>query len=218
MVHISASLLAADYARLGEEVRRAQAAGVDSFHFDMMDGHYVSNFALTPDHLTALRAYSNLPFHAHLELDNPDKVLESFVCLDADLIVVQWDTLIDPIQTFRRIRSRFRKVGLALNPNHEVADIGDLIQELDLLLILGVYPGFGGQPMADNTLEKISQAHRSATSYQRKIAIAVDGGVNPQNAHNLISAGADCLIMGTALFGSPDMPEIVRIIRESSAK
>src|SRR5512133_1295268 len=111
MIHISASVLAADYARLGEEMQRAEKAGVDSFHFDLMDGHYVPNLALAPDHLKALRSYSRLPFYAHLELDNPDDVLSNFAPLQADLIIVQWNTLIDPLRTFDRIRSQNIKVG-----------------------------------------------------------------------------------------------------------
>jgi ribulose-phosphate 3-epimerase len=104
MFQVSASLLAADYARLGDEMQRAEKAGVDSFHFDMMDGHYAPNLALTPDHLTALRLYSPLPFFVHLELDNPDDVLSNFPPLQADAIIVQWNTLPDPARTFDRIR------------------------------------------------------------------------------------------------------------------
>ena len=109
MVQISASLLAADYARLGEEVRRAESAGVDSFHFDMMDGHYMPNLALAPDHLTALRPYTTLPFCAHLELSNPDEVLSLFNPFPAYMIIVQWNTLANPLATFERIHSRNAK-------------------------------------------------------------------------------------------------------------
>ena len=117
MVQISASLLAADYAQLGEEVQRAAAAGVDSFHFDMMDGHYVPNIAFAPEHLTTLRPYSRLPFVAHLELSNPDEVLSRFSAFPADTIIVQWDTLNDPHNTFEGIHARGAKIGVALNPD-----------------------------------------------------------------------------------------------------
>ena len=218
MIHISASLLAADYARLGEEMQRAEKAGVDSFHFDMMDGHYVPNLALTPEHLNALRPYSHLPFHAHLELDNPDDVLSKFTLLQADMIIVQWNTLIDPSRTFDRIRSQNIKVGLGLNPDEAQDEASRFFRDIDLLLLLGVYPGFGGQAMQSGMLEKIASARLLADRPDHRFTIAIDGGVNPENAASLVEAGADWLIMGTALFQSLDLIETIRSIRESIAR
>jgi ribulose-phosphate 3-epimerase len=218
MIHISASLLAADYARLGEEVQRAEKAGVDSLHFDLMDGHYVPNLALTPDHLKVLRTYSRLAFHAHLELANPDNVLSMLNFKQADMIVVQWDTLTDPARTFDGIRSQNIKVGLGLNPNDVLEDSARFFPDIDLLLLLGVYPGFGGQMMQPGMVEKIVCARSLADSLEHQIAIAVDGGVKPENAAQLMEAGADVLIMGMALFQSDDMAGMVKSIRESTAR
>ncbi len=218
MIHISASLLAADYACLGEEMQRAEKAGVDSFHFDMMDGHYVPNLALTPDHFKALRPYVHLPFHAHLELDNPDDVLSNFTLLQADMIIVQWNTLADPARTFDRIRSQNIKVGLGLNPDEAYDEASGFFQDIDLLLLLGVYPGLGGQAMQPGMLEKIASARLLADQPDHRITIAIDGGVKPENAASLIEAGADWLIMGTALFQSLDLVETIRSIRESIAR
>jgi len=215
MVQICASLLAADYARLGEEVQRAEKAGVDSFHFDMMDGHYVPNLALAPDHLKALRPYSHLPFHTHLELDNPDDVLSKFELLQADTIIVQWNTLTDPLRTFEKIRSQNVKVGLGLSPDDKLDDASRFFQDLDLLLLLGVYPGFGGQSMRPGTLEKIASARSLRDQKDHRVVIAVDGGVKPENAVSLVQAGADILIMGTALFQANDIAETIKSIRES---
>lgn len=217
MVQISASLLAADYARLGEEVQRARAAGVDSFHFDMMDGHYVPNLALTPDHLTALRAYTSLPFCVHLELSNPDRALYLFQQLSVDMIIVQWDTLTHPIQTFNFIRSHHAKIGLGLHPDDQIEEVVHLLQHIDLLLILGVHPGFGGQVMTCGTIEKIRAARAVANDLHPSLTIAVDGGVKPENASVLVEAGADCLIIGTALFRSADMKQVISEIRASVA-
>lgn len=217
MLQISASLLAADYARLGEEVRRAEAAGADSFHFDMMDGHYVPNIALAPNHLTALRPYTTLPFYAHLELSNPDQVLSGFNPFPADMIIVQWDTLTHPNMTFAEIHARGAKVGLGLDPDDRIEEIVRFVQDLDLLLILGVYPGFGGQAMLPGTIEKIRAARALADDLKPSVMLAVDGGVKPENVTSLVDAGVDCLIMGTALFQSSNMAEIVRSIRESIA-
>jgi ribulose-phosphate 3-epimerase len=217
MIQISASLLAADYACLGEEMRRAEKAGVDSFHFDMMDGHYVPNLAFTPDHLKALRPYSKLPFHVHLELDNPDDVLSKFISLQADIAVVQWNTLTDPARTFSRIRAQNMKIGLGLNPDDSFKDTVQFFPEIDLLLLLGVYPGFGGQTMQPNTFERIACIRHLSNNSEHHIAIAVDGGVKPENITQLVEAGTDVLIMGTALFQSSDMTETIKLIRESVA-
>jgi len=218
MIHISASLLAADYARLGEEVQRAEKAGVDSFHFDMMDGHYVPNLALTPEHLKALRPYSLLPFHTHLELDNPDDSLTNFTSLQADIVIVQWNTLTDPVQTFNMIRSQNIKIGLALNLDDAFDGASRFFQDLDLLMLMGVYPGFGGQPIQPGIPERIASARLLADQSDHQIKIAVDGGVKPENAASLVEAGADILIMGSALFQSSDMAATVQSIRESTAR
>lgn len=218
MIQICASLLAADYARLGEEMQRAEKAGVDSFHFDIMDGHYVPNLALAPDHLKALRPYSHLPFHAHLELDNPDEVLFNFAPLQADVIILQWNTLVDPARTFGRIRSQNIKVGLGLSPDDTLDEPSRFFQDIDLLLILGVYPGFGGQSMLSGTLEKIAAARSIAHQSGYQFRIAVDGGVKPENISQIVHAGVDILIMGTGLFTSSDMAQAVRAIRGSIAE
>lgn len=218
MVHICASLLAADYARLGEEVQRAENAGVDSFHFDMMDGHYVPNLALTPDHLKILRSYSRLPFHAHLELDNPDDVLSKFEPLQADTIIVQWNTLTNPRWTIESIRAQNTKVGLGLNPNDSLEEASRLFRYIDLLLLLGVPPGFGGQAMQPGTRERVASAKQLFDQQNLHALIAVDGGVKQENAIQLAQTGADILIMGTALFQSNDMAGMIRSIREAVAE
>jgi ribulose-phosphate 3-epimerase len=217
VIQISASLLAADYARLGEDVQRAEAAGVDSFHIDMMDGHYVPNLALAPDHLTVLRRYTSLPFHVHLELSNPEEVLSGFRSFPADVIVVQWDTLTHHVEAFRLVRSRGARVGLGLSPDDKIEEVLRFVQDLDLLLLLGVHPGFGGQSMVPGTIEKIRTARGLAEDLNPSLTIAVDGGVKAENAALLSEAGADCLIMGTALFQAQDMKRIVQEIRGSIA-
>ncbi len=184
----------------------------------MMDGHYVPNLALAPEHLKALRPYSLLPFHAHLELNNPDDLLSNFSSLQADMVIVQWNTLTDPSRTFDSIRSKNIKIGLGLNPDDAFDEASHFFQELDLLLLLGVYPGFGGQPIQPGIPERIASVRLLADQTDHRINIAVDGGVKPENAAQLVQAGADILIMGTALFQSADMAGIVKSIRESTAR
>jgi len=217
MTHVSASLLAADYARMGDDVRRAQSAGVDSFHFDMMDGHYVPNLALAPDHLIALRPYTNLPFHVHLELGNPDYVLDNFQPMQADTIIVCHNTLPAPSKTLAKIHSLGGKAGLSLNPDEDIELGTAYLQELDMLLILGVYPGFGGQKMQPGTLEKISEARKIIRSRGLNIPIAVDGGVNNATVADVVKAGADFLIMGTAIFQSDQIGNAVSRFKALSA-
>ena len=213
MVEISASLLAADFTCLGSEVRRAESADVNSFHFDLMDGHYVPNLALAPEHLHALRAFTPLPFNAHLELNNPDEVLQRFRPLEAQLITVCHDTLTHPLRTFALIRAQGARVGLSLNPDEAIEESMELFSELDLLLILGVAPGFGGQSMQPDTPARVFEARQKRPSSEHSPLIAVDGGVKPENAAILIQAGADILILGTALFQAPSMKKVVRALK-----
>ncbi len=215
-MHISASLLAADFACLGRELRRAEFAGADSFHFDLMDGHYVPNIALSPAHLSALRPETRLPFHAHLELSNPDEVLERFEPLSADLVVVCRDTLSDPLRTFALIRSQSAQVGLSLSPDDKLANSGAFLPEIDLLLILAVYPGFGGQATQPNTVSRIAEARQLIDQMGLHIPVAVDGGVTLENAPALLAAGADMLVIGTALFRSRSMRAFVGDLREAA--
>jgi len=217
MVEVCASLLAANYARMGEEVARATQAGVDSFHFDMMDGHYVPNLALAPDHLTALRPYTRLPFGIHLELDNPDSVLDDFRPFSADLVIACLDTLADPPRTFERIRRLGARAGFSLNPDEALDRGAGYLHAVDVLLILGVFPGFGGQPMAADTPDRVAQAARLRQDLGLQFKLAVDGGVNLENTPALLQAGADVLVIGSALFGAADMPAFVRQVRAIAA-
>jgi ribulose-phosphate 3-epimerase len=214
-IEVSASLLAADYANMARDVTRAMQAGVDSFHFDVMDGHYVSNIALSPHHLTALRPYSNKPFSLHLELGNPDDVLDRFGKLDADIISFQWDRSPDPKATIERIKARMVEVSICVNLDVALEDILPYIKMVDEILLLGVHPGFGGQTMDKNMGERISQLKKMIDQEKPGVPIAIDGGVSLQTAPILISAGATRLISGSALFGAADMAQFIKQMKDS---
>jgi ribulose-phosphate 3-epimerase len=174
-----------------------------------MDGHYVPNLALTPHHLQRLRADTRLPIYAHLQLDNPDDILEAFREWWASVIIVQWDTLRDPLASFERIRERGAGVGLGINPEVSLAEIQPFLNQLDMLLVLGVHPGFGGQSMQPGTIEKITAARQIVDRRGYSLTLSVDGGVKLENAPALLQAGADCLVIGTALFQAERMDQVV---------
>lgn len=213
MVSVEASLLAADFACLGEEVRRADQAGVDALHLDIMDTHYVRNLALTPHHIMALRKYTPLPFHVHLEIDNPDRFLDIFGQLCADYMTVQADTLENPEETFSKIRAQGAKVGLAINPDVEIKSVKHLFKRLDMLVILAVEPGFGGQEMNPNTPNRIIEVCNLIEAEDLKIEIAVDGGIRPTNAGALVKSGANRLIIGSCIFQTADISAAVRAFK-----
>ena len=213
MVKISASLLGADFARMGDEIERAEAAGVDSFHIDFMDGHYVPNIAMAPYHLEALAPLSDLPLEVHLEIENPDELLDTFKPFPADMIIVQWDTCPDPAATFERIHARKARIGIGLLPLAPVDPVIPFFDQLDMLLLLGVPPGFGGQGMVDGTLAWLERVARTRDSHKPDLPISIDGGVKGNNATDLVRAGADILIMGSGLFDDSDIGSLVQRLK-----
>lgn len=213
MVQVSASLLAANFADMESDVLRAHDAGVDSFHIDFMDGHYVPNLALAPYHLEALVPSTRLPFQIHLELANPDQLLDTFEAFPADMLIVQWDTCPDPDASFERIRSRHARLGLGLLPLTPIEPIQPYLHQVDMLLLLGVDPGFGGQPMHEGILAWVTQVRSSLDRQTTSIKLAVDGGVNANNAALVVAAGADVLVMGSGLFNAPDMNALVQTLK-----
>lgn len=213
-MEVCASLLAADYLRLEQDVERAERAGVNSFHLDVMDGHYVRNLAFAPEHLRGLRGVTRLPVSVHFEVANPDELIDAFAPFQNELVIVQHDTLQEPFKTFRHIRSCGGRVGLSYNPGDSLADLPTWLPELELVLILGVVPGFGGQPMRPKTQERIRQVYKCMEDEKRVLPIAVDGGVGTQNAGALLDAGARILIAGSALFHATDMSAVVAAMRD----
>lgn len=204
-VIISPSILSADFAKLGEEVRAIDEAGADWIHVDVMDGHFVPNLTIGPGVVKALRPHSEKPFDVHLMITPVDPYIDAFAEAGADLITAHPEAGPHFHRTVQKIRSTGKKAGAALNPSTPGETLDYVLDELDLVLVMSVNPGFGGQSFIDSQLRKIEGLRQAIDRRGLSTLIEVDGGVNPDTAKACISAGAHALVAGSAVFrGGPD--------------
>ena len=215
-VRIAPSILAADFARLGEEARAVAAAGADWLHLDIMDGHFVPNISFGPAVVKALRREVAIPFDVHLMIAPADPYLAAFAEAGADLISVHPEAGPHLHRTLQTIRGLGKRAGVVLNPATPVQAVEHVLDLADLILVMTVNPGFGGQSFLESQLPKIAALRRMIDATGREIALQVDGGVTAETAPRCIAAGADVLVAGTAVFGAPDYAAAITALRGNS--
>jgi ribulose-phosphate 3-epimerase len=199
-IRIAPSILSADFARLGEEVRAIEAAGADWVHVDVMDGHFVPNITIGPMVVKALRPHTALPLDVHLMISPVDGFLDAFAEAGADIITVHPEAGPHIHRSIQRVKALGKMAGVSLNPGTPAKMLDYLIDTVDLVLVMSVNPGFGGQSFIDSQLKKISAIRKMIDASGRDIRLEVDGGVDVGNAARIIEAGADVLVAGTATF------------------
>ncbi len=211
MVLIAPSILAADMANLKSEVEALAAAGADMLHLDIMDGHYVPNLTFGPGLVKTLRPYSRLPFDVHLMVTEPEVMVPWFAAAGADIITVHYEAAVHLDRTLAEIRAAGKKAGVSLNPATPENVLEYVLDKLDLILVMSVNPGFGGQSFIPSQLEKIQRIKSMIGG--RNIKIEVDGGINPMTAAECIAAGADILVAGTSVFAGEDYRKNIDALR-----
>jgi ribulose-phosphate 3-epimerase len=206
---IAPSILSADFSRLGEEIKAVEKAGADLIHVDVMDGHYVPNITIGPGVVSSLRKTTGLPFDVHLMIEDPDRYIDAFVEAGSNIITVHAEAVIHLHRTVHYIKGKGVKVGVSLNPSTPLACVEEILPDIDLLLIMTVNPGFGGQKFISGMLPKIRKARELAQTRGLKMTIEVDGGVTAENIGTLAEAGADIFVAGAAIFGSASYSDTI---------
>ncbi|RMF48187.1 MAG: ribulose-phosphate 3-epimerase [Deltaproteobacteria bacterium] len=209
MIKIAPSILSADFGRLAEEISAVDAAGADYIHVDVMDGHFVPNITIGPLVVDAIRPVTEKPLDVHLMIENPDLYIPEFARAGADIITVHQEAVPHLHRTVQLIRSLGKKPGVSINPATPVSTLEIILEEIDLVLVMSVNPGFGGQAFIDSALGKISELRELIDRRGLRVEIEVDGGVKPDNCSRVAEAGADVLVAGSAVFGAGDYAAVI---------
>ena len=219
MKRIAPSILSADFSRLGEEIRAVESAGADYIHIDVMDGHFVPNITIGPLIVEAVRKVTPLPLDVHLMIEHPDRYIPDFAAAGADIIVVHAEATNHLHRTVQLIKSLGKRAGVSLNPATPLTALDHIIEDLDLVLLMTVNPGFGGQSFIEACLPKIRSLRAILDSCGSEAELEVDGGVKPSNIARISHAGADVFVAGSAVFGASDytatISEMKRLAQET---
>jgi ribulose-phosphate 3-epimerase len=218
MLYIAPSVLAADFSQLAEQVSQAEAGGADWIHLDVMDGRFVPNITIGPFIVKAIRRSTKLPLDTHLMIVDPDKHLEAFREAGADHIIVHQEACTHLHRTVTRIKELGAKAGVCINPATPCSTLKEIISEIDLILIMSVNPGFGGQSFIQGSLAKLREAQDMIARSGRDIRLEVDGGIDVETAPLVTQAGADVLVAGTSVFQKPDIKKAIAELRASVLK
>jgi len=213
MIKIAPSILSADFSRLGEELKTVEEAGADWIHVDVMDGHFVPNITIGPMVVEAVRKSTKLPLDVHLMIEDPDFYIPYFIKAGADIITVHAEVCKHLQRTIRAIKEQKKTAGVGLNPATSLSAIDNILDEVDLVLLMSVNPGFGGQEFIPSTVKKVEKLKRMINDAKLKTDIEVDGGVKPENAGDLIKAGANILVAGSSVFKGKDYKKMINLLR-----
>jgi len=216
MIKIAPSILSADFSRLGEEIQAVDRAGADYIHVDVMDGHFVPNITIGPLVVAALRKVTEKPLDVHLMIENPDRYIPQFAKAGADIITVHQETVPHLHRTIQLIRSLGKQAGVSLNPATPVETLDVILDELDLVLVMSVNPGFGGQEFIPSALDKIRALRQSITRRGLATELEVDGGIKLDNIREVVAAGAEVLVAGSAVFKPADYAATILALRENA--
>ena len=218
MIKLAPSILSADFARLLEDVKKVEKAGCEYLHIDVMDGHFVPNITLGPGIVKSLRKDVNMVFDAHLMIENPDNYIKEFADAGCDIIVVHQEACTHLHRTIQNIKSHGIKAGVALNPATPIETIKYVLQDVDMVLLMSVNPGFGGQSYIPVVTEKIKELKALIDEMNLDIDIEVDGGVKPSNIAEVVNAGANVIVAGSAIVNAGNIDEAVKSLRENASK
>lgn len=216
MLKIAPSLLSADFSQLAEEVKKVEEGGADLLHFDVMDGCFVPNLTFGPLVVESLRDKTKLPFDVHLMIEKPDNHIERFIEAGSDIITVHAEACVHLQRTLKQIKQQGIKAGVALNPATSMHAIEYVLDDLDMILIMTVNPGFGGQDFIATMLPKIRKAKSLIQKCGLMVDIEVDGGINVETAPLVLKAGANVLVAGTAIFHQPDVKKAIQSLRKAN--
>jgi ribulose-phosphate 3-epimerase len=217
MGKISPSILSADFTKLGEEVKNVEEAGADYIHIDVMDGHFVPNITIGPLIVEAVKRVTQLPLDVHLMISDPDQYVDDFAKAGADKIVVHAETVNHLHRSIQIIRKAGAEPGVSLNPATPPDWLDYVLDDLDMVLVMSVNPGFGGQAFIPGVIPKIEKIRRMIDNRGLKTELEVDGGIGPDTIHSVSSAGADVFVAGSAIFHSRDYAQTIRLMRERMA-
>ena len=215
MIKIAPSILSADFAKLGEEIQNIEKAGADYIHIDVMDGSFVPNITIGNEVVKSLRQKTQLPFDVHLMINNPDNHIKAFAEAGADIITIHAEASIHLDRSLALIKSFNKKVGVSLVPSTHEDCLDYILEKLDLILIMTVNPGFGGQKFLTSQLKKIENIRKKIEKSGKKIELEVDGGINDQTARIAIEAGADVLVSGSYIFGSGNYQQAILDLKKT---